>query len=70
MLGEAVGYVADVFEQAERVGVAGKPQRFAPARQEDLLLPLGQRDHARGLNAQALQRVEGRGELTLAAVDQ
>ena len=70
MLREAVGFVADVFEKPERVGVAGESQRLGFAWQENLFLALRQRDDARRLNAERLEGVERRRELPLAAVDE
>ena len=60
VLGEALGLIADVFQQPQGVGVAGESQGLALARHEHLLLPLGQRDHAGRFDTQALERVEGR----------
>ena len=68
VLREAMGLVTHVFEEPQRVGVAGQPQRLGASRHEDLLLPLRQRDQAWRPHAQGLDRLEGRGELPLASV--
>ena len=47
MLGEPVGLVADVLEQAEGERAAAEDDRVGPAGDVDLLLALGQRDHRR-----------------------
>ena len=43
MLGEAVGFVADVLQQSKAVGVAAEAEWFGFAGQVDFFLTLGNR---------------------------
>jgi hypothetical protein len=70
VLGEAVGLVADVLEQAEGEGAAAQHDRVRAAGDVDLLLALGQRDDRRGRHLQRLEGGQRGAELALAAVDQ
>ena len=70
VLGEAVGFVADVLEQPEGERPAAEDDRVGAAGDVDLFLALGQRDHGRGNDLQGLEGVQRRAELALAAVDQ
>src|SRR3954447_14929685 len=70
VLGEAVGLVADVLEQAQGGGVPAQAQRLRRAGAVDLLLALGQRQQAGRLDAEHPERLQGGVQLPLAAVDQ
>ena len=70
VLGEAVGFVADVLQQPQRVGVAAQPVRFRFARQKHLFLALRQRQREGRRDAQTAQAFHGRAELAFAAVNQ
>ena len=70
MLREAMRLVAHVLQQPQRRRMPRQPDRLRLAGTINLLLALGQRNQARRLDAEQVQRIEGRVELPLAAVDQ
>ena len=66
---EAVRLVADPLQELQAGGVLRQHDRLRPARDEDLLDPLRERDHRDARQVVALHRRERRRELALAAVD-
>ena len=66
---EAMRLVADALQQLQLGGGVVEHQRRAAAGDEDLLDPLGQRDHAHALLAKAAQHRQPGAQLALAAVD-
>src|SRR6516225_458143 len=52
MLGEAVGFIADVLQQPQSRGMAAQLQRLGVAGPVDLFFALGERDQARRLDAE------------------
>src|ERR1700733_13891523 len=70
VLGKAVGFVADVLQQPQGVRMTREASRLRLPGHEDFLLPLGQRDDERRLDADRLERGHRGAELPLAAVDQ
>ena len=68
--GEAVGFVAHLLQQVERLGVARDAHRLGLPGHVDLFEPLGQARHRDVLEAQLLEHAHRDAELALAAVDQ
>src|SRR5690349_6833272 len=69
MLSEAVSLVAHILQEAQPERVPAQAERLRLPHYEDLLLPLGQRNHLGGLDLQLAEGRQGRGKLPLAAVD-
>ena len=68
--GEAVGLVADALQQPERRRRARDHDRLRIAGDEDLFEPFGEADDGElAVDIYGLQRLDGGGELALAAVD-
>jgi hypothetical protein len=59
VLGEAVGFVADVLEEAEGVAVAGEPAGFGLAGDVDLFFSLGEADREGALVLLHSERLHG-----------
>ena len=70
VLGEAMGFVADVLQQPQRIGMPRESQRLVGPRHVNLFFPLGQRNHRRRRDAQLCKRRQTGRKLALAAVDQ
>ena len=70
VLGEAVGFVADVLEEAKRKRVAREFDRVAFAGEKDFFFLLGKGEQGRGGDFLVAEGGEGGGELALAAVDE
>ena len=70
VLGEAVGFVADVLQQAEGEGVAARAERLVFAGEEDFFFLLGEREQRRGGDFLVAEGGEGGAELAFAAVDE
>ena len=70
VLGEAVRFVADVLQQAQREGVAAQAQRLFGVGAVDLFAALGQREQYRRLDVEFAKRGRRRAKLSPAAVDQ
>ena len=68
--GEAVGLVADLLQQVERLGVARDAHRIGLAGHVHLLEALGQAGHRDVLEPHLLEHAHRDAELALAAVDQ
>src|SRR6478736_8998028 len=70
VLGEAVGFVADVLKEAEGEGVAGEFYRVAFAGEEDFFFLLGEGEQGRGGDFLVAEGGDGGGELAFAPVDE
>src|SRR4051812_43146666 len=70
VLGEAVGFVADVLEQAQRERMVGEFQGPVRSRQVDFLFLLGEREKRRRGDLLVPEGGQGGGELPLAPVDE
>src|SRR5258708_1577262 len=70
VLGKAVGLVADVLQEPQRVSVAAEPQRLVHAGLVDLLLAFGQRNDRRRRQSQFAKCGQPSVQLPLASVDQ
>ena len=68
--GEAVGLVAHLLEQVERLGVARDAHRLRRPGHVDLLEPLGEAGHRDVLEPELLEHAHRDAELALAAVDE
>ena len=66
---EAVRLVADPLQQLQPGRVIRQQDRLRPAGNEDLLDPLGERDHRHPRQVELAHRGQRRRELALAAVD-
>src|SRR5687767_11248645 len=67
---EAVGLVAHLLEEVERLGVARDLHRLVAPGHVDLFEPFGEGGHADLLEAQLLQHADRHAELALPAVDE
>ncbi len=70
MLGKAMGFVADILEEAQGVGVAAQVQWLFGVHHVNQFLSFGERQHARRLDIQRRERRERRAELPFAAVNE
>ena len=70
MLGEAVGFVADVLQQLQAQVISREADRLGLGLHVDQLFLLRQRDHHRRLDVHGLEDFHRRVELAEAAVDQ
>ena len=70
VLGETMGFVANVLQQPQGVSMTAQSQRFFLTGDEDLFLALGQRQHDRRLDVEGSQCCQAGIELPLAAVDE
>ena len=52
LLRKSVGFIADVLQEPQGVGVAAEAEGFFGAGDEDLFFALGERDHGRRGDAQ------------------